>query len=325
LDTNPLSLPQAPSPACAAMRPSFLEYLMGGCEIELTIAIDFTGSNGDPRIPGTLHFIRHDGGLNDYEKAIMAVGGVIARYDSDQKFPVLGFGAKDGGVLNHCFQVGNVAELNGLNNVLQAYRQALKCITMSRPTVFSEVIDHTANVARESQREAAGRGKQSYRVLLILTDGVVSDLDQTKISLLNASDAPLSVVIVGIGNSNFDKMQELDDFANGDRGYRDICQFVPFSKYRDSKSALATATLEEIPDQLVDYYFGKGIKPMPAVNNNDTILNHCCSMHDEEPVTLNIDFTPDGEPNLIDHQGCFHNDNEYNPIQTILSTSGTQK
>ena len=28
---------------------SFLEYVFGGCQVDLTIAIDFTLSNGDPR------------------------------------------------------------------------------------------------------------------------------------------------------------------------------------------------------------------------------------------------------------------------------------
>ena len=35
---------------------SFLEYVFGGCEIDLSIAIDFTLSNGDPRQHDSLHF-----------------------------------------------------------------------------------------------------------------------------------------------------------------------------------------------------------------------------------------------------------------------------
>jgi C2 domain/Copine len=65
-------------------RPKFVEYLSGGMELELCIAIDFTGSNGDPRRPGTLHYIHPDGSLNDYEKAITAVGSIISKYDNDQ-------------------------------------------------------------------------------------------------------------------------------------------------------------------------------------------------------------------------------------------------
>jgi len=82
--------PYVPVAACSAMpppmappvpRPSFVDYLTGGCEIEMCVAIDFTGSNGDPRKPGTLHYIHPDGQLNDYEKALTAVGAVVARYD----------------------------------------------------------------------------------------------------------------------------------------------------------------------------------------------------------------------------------------------------
>src|SRR6185295_18762851 len=42
--------------------PTFLDYIAGGTEINLVVAIDFTGSNGDPRTPKSLHYI---GGQKD--------------------------------------------------------------------------------------------------------------------------------------------------------------------------------------------------------------------------------------------------------------------
>lgn len=78
------SLDPEPGSFRNARRPRFVDYLSGGMELELCIAIDFTGSNGDPRRPGTLHYIHPDGSLNDYEKAITAVGSIIAKYDHDQ-------------------------------------------------------------------------------------------------------------------------------------------------------------------------------------------------------------------------------------------------
>ncbi|KAK7879096.1 hypothetical protein WMY93_034122, partial [Mugilogobius chulae] len=36
---------------------SFLDYIMGGCQIQFTVAIDFTASNGDPRNSCSLHYI----------------------------------------------------------------------------------------------------------------------------------------------------------------------------------------------------------------------------------------------------------------------------
>ena len=61
-------------------QPSFVDYVSGGCEFNVTVAIDFTGSNGDPRQPGTLHYLHKDGQLNDYEKAIKAILTVLGTY-----------------------------------------------------------------------------------------------------------------------------------------------------------------------------------------------------------------------------------------------------
>jgi len=38
-------------------RISFLDYVMGGCEIGVHVAIDFTLSNGNPRTFGSLHYM----------------------------------------------------------------------------------------------------------------------------------------------------------------------------------------------------------------------------------------------------------------------------
>lgn len=35
---------------------SFLQYIYGGCHMHLMIGIDFTLSNGDPKMPSSLHF-----------------------------------------------------------------------------------------------------------------------------------------------------------------------------------------------------------------------------------------------------------------------------
>ena len=66
--------------------------------MSLAVAIDFTASNGDPRQPGTPHYFHppESKEWNDYEKAIFAVGSILAKYDSDQRFPVWGFGAVSG-------------------------------------------------------------------------------------------------------------------------------------------------------------------------------------------------------------------------------------
>jgi hypothetical protein len=49
-------------------QPSFIGYLRAGMNINLTIGIDFTGSNGAYTDSRSLHYLEN--GMNDYEKAI---------------------------------------------------------------------------------------------------------------------------------------------------------------------------------------------------------------------------------------------------------------
>ena len=49
-------------------RHTFLEYIFGGCEIQLSIAVDFTLSNGNPQDRDSLHYF--DLAKNEYLQAI---------------------------------------------------------------------------------------------------------------------------------------------------------------------------------------------------------------------------------------------------------------
>jgi len=68
--------------------PSFLEFIQGGMQLNFTVAIDFTGSNGPPSDPRSLHYNDPSGAPNQYVTAIQAVGDIIQDYDSDKMFPL---------------------------------------------------------------------------------------------------------------------------------------------------------------------------------------------------------------------------------------------
>lgn len=281
----------APAFVPSAGSPTFVDYVSGGCEIQCTVAIDFTGSNGDPRKPGTLHYLHKDGKKNDYERAISAILKILSKYDSDQKFPVLGFGAKYGGVVRHAFQCGPAAEADGIEGVLNAYHQVFRSgLVMSGPTVFTEVMQMAAAQAVSAQEAAKAKGEQCYTILLILTDGAVSDVQSTAACLNQISGAPLSVVIVGIGHADFSSMQFLDDASAP--GKRDIAQFVEFHKHSLSGVDLTTATLQEIPEQLVGYFQSHGIPPLPPIERSDEEI---VVEPEEEEIDLSLDFDDDGE------------------------------
>lgn len=83
---------------------------------------------------------------------------------------------------------------------------------------------------------------QQYYILLVLTDGVVTDMADTREAIVRASHLPMSIIIVGVGNADFTDMQTLDGddgvlrSLRGEPALRDIVQFVPF---RELKSVSA--------------------------------------------------------------------------------------
>ena len=87
--------------------PSFVDYLRGGLELNMIVAIDFTGSNGMPRFPTSLHYMDPNA-PNQYQIAISSISQILMNYDSNKRIPAFGFGAKPkfgGQVLptSHCF------------------------------------------------------------------------------------------------------------------------------------------------------------------------------------------------------------------------------
>ena len=244
---------------------TFYDFLRGGVQLNLITAIDFTASNRDPRDPKSLHYSGVDF-LNAYERCIRSVGEVLCPYDSDQSFPVFGFGAKVGGIINHCFPLTFNPQapcVQGLEGIIGAYRNALAQVQLSGPTLFSHVIRAASQIAVESWRES-----RTYTILLIITDGIINDMMDTKDAIVEAGRLPLSIIIVGVGNNDFSAMDVLDadDVPLVSRaGYtmeRDLVQFVPFNQFANKHySVLAAEVLDEVPRQLVEWAELNGIRP----------------------------------------------------------------
>jgi hypothetical protein len=51
-------------------RVTFLDYIFGGCELNVHVAIDYTLSNGAPDEPDSLHYLNPDGLGNEYTDTI---------------------------------------------------------------------------------------------------------------------------------------------------------------------------------------------------------------------------------------------------------------
>ncbi|XP_065676704.1 LOW QUALITY PROTEIN: copine-8-like [Hydra vulgaris] len=244
---------------------SFLDYIVGGLELCFYVAIDFTASNGDPSYPNSLHY-RHPQLLNQYAQVLTSVGRICENYDSDKLIPAYGFGARINNQVYHSFFLNKSSSpfCYGINGVLDAYYSVLQDVELYGPTNFTPVINCVAQFA------ASQPASEKYHVLLIITDGIISDMNQTKEAIINASKLPMSIIIVGVGNADFDAMNELDcDNSklsfNGKIAEQDIVQFVPFHKFSGEFSGekLSSEVLKELPGQLVNFMARKGITPNP--------------------------------------------------------------
>ncbi len=49
-----------------------------------------------------------------------------------------------------------------------------------------------------------------YNILLIITDGEIHDMVATKDIIVGASNLPLSIIIIGVGDEKFKLMKQLD-------------------------------------------------------------------------------------------------------------------
>merc|ERR1712203_702799 len=166
---------------------------------------------------------------------------------------------------------------DGLEGILAAYQTALNSVQLFGPTNFSPVINHVAKFAAAYQSDPS-----QYFVLLIITDGIITDLEATMVAIIKASRLPVSIIIIGVGDADFTEMNALDSDDrllrhNNLVARRDIVQFVELRQFvRGSvwnKEILAKHVLAEIPTQLSSWMKMQSFKPLQA-NKTDTSLGN---------------------------------------------------
>ena len=316
---------------------TFLDYVLGGLEISLLVAIDFTLSNGDVTEPESLHFLggdgrkskcsedNNDGGIfhgnskpgkngkltaNEYLSSLRAVGEILEFYDSDKKFPVYGFGGRlppNYSATSQCFALnGNFfsPEVEGIQGAEMAYRESLRKVCLHGPSELAPILKIARKLAIPDNE------KQKYNILLIITDGGLSDFEKCVDEIIELAELPISIVIVGVGDgqketakreSKFHALQKLDAdkdpliSSSGKRASRDIVQFVPFSDFKNkSQQELAVATLAEIPREVVGFFRTRNFQPSEGEKTLNPKKNENRSLFKPEKQLLIDSVVRDG-------------------------------
>lgn len=120
--------------------------------------------------------------------------------------------------------------------MIEAYKNSLKNVNLYGPTNFAPIIQLVNDMAEE---ENVTQANQKYFILLIITDGIINDMQKTIDQIVRGSGLPLSIIIVGVGSDEFESMDILDADENPlySMKYKrfmeaDIVQFVPFRDFR---------------------------------------------------------------------------------------------
>ncbi|KAG6404318.1 hypothetical protein SASPL_136564 [Salvia splendens] len=226
----------------------------------LIVGIDFTKSNEWTGARSfhrrSLHHIGDE--QNPYEQAISIIGRTLSKFDEDNLIPCFGFGdasTHDQEVFSF-FPDERFCE--GFEEVMSRYRELVPQLRLAGPTSFAPVIEMAITIVEQS-------GGQ-YHVLVIIADGQVTrsvDTDRGQLSpqekktvdaIVKASEYPLSIILVGVGDGPWDMMKEFDDNIPA-RAF-DNFQFVNFtdimSKNMDpsrKEAEFALSALMEIPSQ----------------------------------------------------------------------------
>ena len=238
---------------------SLIKLIKKGLNLDLSIAIDFTGSNGWISSSSCLHYIEN-GFVNNYEKAIRENYKIISNLNEKDKYDIYGFGANVDGKFEECFNL-NMSDnpsITGIENIISQYKKAVKSVSFSGGTYFAPVIDKINDIMKNNIDD-----NFRYHILVIISDGEIDDLKSTIDSIIESSKYPLSIIIIGVGDIVCDDMKTLNGedgkliSSDGEILKKDIVQYVHFNDYADDMNKLADAVLKYIPDQVSDYYKNK--------------------------------------------------------------------
>lgn len=106
------------------------------------------------------------------------------------------------------------AEVTEIQGIMNCYDNCVKNVEFKGPTLFSPILREMIKICTESKNDMT---EDKYYVLLILTDGIINDMDETKKLIVDCCDLPISIIIIGVGDADFTDMNILD----GDDGLTD--------------------------------------------------------------------------------------------------------
>ena len=265
--------------------PTFADYLLGGYEISLTLAIDFSVSNGNHTLSSSYHHLTPNND-NTYMECIKSVIDFALRFSnkSHSNLPVVvyGFGAVPThlGNVSHCFALNQEERdptIHNSDTLWRHYENIVRDSEPAGPVPLAHVIHKCLHdvMAQECYTQ--------YRVCYVLTAGAVCDVIEVKNLLVESAKYPLSFVLVGIGDQK--GLEKLEEIIKADKltssssceavrsniVYRkwDSLKSQTLTKGQNKISAISLSLTSILLKQFTDYYRLKNITPPGPTDTRD--------------------------------------------------------
>ena len=236
-------------------------------EPTISVFIDCTKSNqqtGERSFGGrSLHDIS-SGAPNPYEQVMESLLGAL----SVCQCRLYGFGDSTTGAKDTFpfSKSGDPLPPPSQRSTVELYRGRIGTVALAGGTCFAPAIKRTLAVYEKAT------SRKGVHFCLIITDGPANSFKETHAALVEASKAPISVIIVGVGDGPWEDMHAFNasvhEPTSGGYGVRKFnnCNFVCLEDLRAAASGsggvanLQQAALRDIPRQLEDMLKKKLLK-----------------------------------------------------------------
>ncbi|KAI6660894.1 Copine-9 [Oopsacas minuta] len=266
--------------------PTAVDYLLGGHEISLTLAIDFTVSNGNYTLSSSYHHLTPSDD-NLYVECIKSVINFTQKFsnNSHSNLPIIayGFGAAPVhlGQISQCFAL-NQEERNptilSSDKLWYHYTNIVKNTEPARLASLRHVIHKCLHDVMAQERYI------QYRVCYVLTTGNICDMLEVKELLVESAKYPLSIVFIGVGDQKgSEKLEELTNTdklisSNGSKTVRSnilyrnwkSLKFETLNKGQNILSAISLNLTSILLEQFRDYYRLMNLEPPRPIDTRSS-------------------------------------------------------
>ncbi|CAL6037538.1 Copine_I [Hexamita inflata] len=197
----------------------------------LIIGIDFSNSNefsGTCKYKQSMH--SHS---SPYKKCLMSLKSCFNQLDVNNIF-AFKFGCEDTTDQKVLPLVCSEEKVMSFDEVIRGYDNAVNNVELSGPTSYQPLFEKAMELS-----------VKQMSLLLILTDGDISNRERDKNALIELSKFPVACCAIGFGDGPFDVMDEFDDMKG--RKF-DNFQFVEYEDGMD----VGLDAFQEVSSQMED-------------------------------------------------------------------------